>query len=280
MSRLFEVAFARLDRAERSFAEFGAEWDAYANAHPWRTYVCEIDDRIYEIRAEATQAAPPALSLAFSDWLSSLRAALDNGLYAWAAQLSGQDPPPGGDKLQFPIATTPAEFARQARRLSTLPQQIIEMLEKAQPYQSPFGPDTNLLYWLHELARLDRHRTLHIALGRVAEHRVRIGIPAGVRAEVDTSVDPYAAIDGALVIARFTASRRLPIDDILHNPGIGIDPEIREWSGFRIGGRPTTLHRRMRMTAMYMRNHVENMAHHCGVTPAGGFRTFDPDEDE
>lgn len=280
MTRLFEVAFARLDHAAAKQVDFASAWSSYAGAHPWDVNLVDVGGRTFEMVVSVSSAAPPALSLAFSDWLSSLRAALDNGLYAWAAEISGCDPPPDADRLQFPIATTPADYRRQTKRLRSLPDDVVGKLEMAQPYQSPFGLESNLLYWLHELARTDRHRTLHVGLGRVAEHQVRIGYPEGVSVTFDESVDPYDFIDPELVIARFTTSGPVEAARIRFNPGIGIDPEIREWEKFRLDGRKQSLFDRMFYTQVYMRNHVENMAHAAGVIPQGGFRTFDPDETE
>jgi hypothetical protein len=89
---------------------------------------------------------------------------------------TGLNPPPDAEKLQFPICITRAEFRKQAKRLATLPGDIVEKLEKTQPCQSPYGPKSNLLFWLHELARTDRHRTPHVELGHIATHKVRVGV--------------------------------------------------------------------------------------------------------
>jgi len=105
---------------------------------------------------------------------------------------------------------------------------------------------------------------------------VRVGLPDGITAEFDETVQPYDFIDGQLVIARFTLSRPLPAAQISFNPMVGIDPEIKEWARFRLAGRKTSLEDRMVYTEIFMRNHLENMALYSGVVPPGGFRTFDP----
>jgi len=258
--------------------QFAAAWQAYVETHPWDVNLLDIDDQTFEIVVAVSSEPLPALASAFSDWLSSLRAALDNALYAWAAEISGFDPPPAADKLQFPIACTPSDFKRQSNRLKTLPETVFAKLEMAQPYQSPYGLESNLLFWLHELARTDRHRTLHVSLGRVAVHKVGIEYPKEISIAFDESVEPYDFIDRKLVIARFTTSRPVDAARIRFNPGIEIDPEIREWEGFRLDGRKQSLWDRMFYTQVYMRNHVEDMAHAAGITPRGGFRTFALDE--
>ncbi|WP_077940474.1 MULTISPECIES: hypothetical protein [unclassified Micromonospora] len=85
--------------------------------------------------------------------------------------------------------------------------QIIEALEKSQPYQSPWGPESNLTWWVNELARKDRHRVLHVGLGRVDEHRIRVAPPSGVTIQFDETVEPYSHIERELVVGRFTVVR-------------------------------------------------------------------------
>ena len=175
----------------------------------------------------------------------------------------------------FPIASTVEEFRQQARRLTDLPAAIVARLERAQPYHSAYGPPSNLLYWLHELARVDRHRRLHLGLGRVSRHRVGVGVPHGIAVVFDEGVRPYAAITRVLVIARFTTSVPLPPSLIQFNPMVEIAPEIAEWADFEMNGSKPPLDERMRMTELFMRNHLENMAYNSNVTPPQGFRTIE-----
>ena len=190
MQALFDAALARLDRAEARHREFGQEWAAYTLAHPWDIDVVGMGNCTYEVFVVMRDPAPQVLSMIFSEWLATLRAALDNGFYAWVADATHQNPPPQAERLQFPICTTP--------------QDLIEM---EQPYQSPYGPRSNLLYWLNELARTDRHRSPHVGLGRTAQHKVRIGVPEGEFAVFDESIKPYNFIDGRHLVARFTTTR-------------------------------------------------------------------------
>jgi hypothetical protein len=68
---------------------------------------------------------------------------------------------------------TRAEWDRQATRYRDLPPEIIEALEAIQPYQAQI-PDWNSLSTLHNLARIDRHRTPH-GLGLYLA-RLRLGV--------------------------------------------------------------------------------------------------------
>lgn len=277
MQQLFDFAFARLDHAESKRREFGDSWNRYISQHPWDIDVRNVTPTTFEILAITREQAPAQLSLAFSDWLATIRAALDNGLYAWVASATGQDPPPMAERIQYPICSTAKEYASQRKRLSGVPVDILDKVEAAQPYQSPYGPKSNLFYWVHELARTDRHRSLHVGLGRVGTHRIRLHLPDDVTATFDDSVKPYRHIVGELVVGRFTTSKaisRFPIKADL--TGVGIDPEIQAWAGFEMAGQHPSLHRRMTYTELFTRNNLENMALFSGIEPLGGFSTLDP----
>jgi len=281
MQDLFSFAFARLDRAEAKRREFGEAWGKYISVHPWDIDVRAVERCEFEILAVVREPAPVELSLIFSEWLASIRAALDNGLYAWVAAATGQDPPPQAERIQYPICSTPQEFRKQAKRLSGVPKEILEKIERAQPYQSPYGPESNLFYWIHELARTDRHRTPHVGLGRVDEHRIRLGVPTGVTAVFDDDVQPYSEIEGELVVARFSTSRPISRYDVVADlTGVGIGPEIRGWAGFNMDGKRQTLWDRFVYTEIFTRNNLESMALFSGVVPPDGFKTLKPGEGE
>jgi hypothetical protein len=268
MQELFDLAFARIDRAEKRRVEFSKAWADYISVHPWDIDVRETEPCTFEILAVMREPAPLELSMLFSEWLAALRAALDNGLYAWVATATGQNPPPKAERIQYPICSTPEEFAGQRKRLTGIPSDILDKLEKAQPYQSPYGPESNLTYWIHELARTDRHRSAHIGIGRVDEHRIRLRVPGGVTATFDESV------------GRFTTSAPVSRFDVVADlRGVGIVPEIRAWAGFTLNGKHTSLWDRMVYTELFTRQYVESMAAFSNVTPPGGFRMIDPSED-
>ena len=274
MQELFDLAFARHDRARAKRREFGECWAKYISVHPWDIDVRNVDPSTLEILAVMREPAPVELALIFSEWLAALRAALDNALYALAAATSGQNPPPQAERVQYPVCSTPEEFKKQAKRLSMLPQHVIEALEKSQPYQSPYGPESNLTYWIHELARKDRHRSLHVGLGRVDEHRIRVAPPSGVTIQFDQTIKPYSHIEGELVIARLTASRPIGPRELKADlRGVAIAPEIRAWADFKLDGKSQSLQDRMTYTQIFTRNHLENMALMGGAAPPDGSKT-------
>lgn len=119
----------------------------------------------------------------------------------------------------------------------------------------------------------DRHRALHVGLGRVDEHRIRVAPPSGVTIQFDETVEPYSHIERELVVGRFTASRPLrPWEITADLTGVAIAPEIQAWAGFRLDGRRQSLQDRMVYTEIFTRNHLENIALMGGCVPAGGFQ--------
>lgn len=278
MTELFDAALARVDRAASKRREFGDTWGHYVGRHPWDIDVRTVGPCTLEILARTRETAPVELSLIFSEWLSTMRASLDNGLYAWVAAATGANPPEHAERIQYPICSSRGEFDNQAKRLrAAVPSDILEKVEKAQPYQSPYGPRSNLFYWVHELARTDRHRTPHVGLGRVDRHRIKLEIPLAATVTFD-DVQPYAEIDGELVLARFTADVPLRPGDIKADlRGVEIGPEVRAWADFNLDGNRKPLHDRMVYAEIFTRNALENMALYSGVVPSGGFHTFDPD---
>ncbi|QDO89818.1 hypothetical protein FNH13_16975 [Ornithinimicrobium ciconiae] len=158
-----------------------------------------------------------------------------------------------------------------------LQEHVVEALEKSQPYQSPYGPESNLTYGIHELARKDRHRSLHVGLGRIDEHRIRVAPPPGVTIEFDQTVKPYSHIEGELVVGRFTASRTIRPREIKADlRGVAIAQEIQAWAEFKLDGKSQSLQDRMIYTEIFTRNHLENIALMGGAVPPDGYRTFEP----
>lgn len=158
----FEIRLlnARLERAEQHFKTFGLVWAQYLDNDPHTLDRTAEDDGTVIVRLRRTLPLPVELSVAFGELLYELRAALDNCLYAVAVLVSGQNPPPNAARLEWPIRLTPGEWKNQAARYQYLPSEIAQALEAIQPYQAQL-PDWNCLAILHELARVDRHRSMH-----------------------------------------------------------------------------------------------------------------------
>lgn len=108
-------------------------------------------------------------SLTVGDIVHNLRCALDHHIYAIAIHESGQNPPPGGNGLMFPICDSAANFRDQSkRRLSTLSSGVRAAIETIQPYNRPHETLPPLLAILRDFSNADKHRLLHLAYSAVS----------------------------------------------------------------------------------------------------------------
>jgi hypothetical protein len=166
----FEIRLlnARVDRAKQHFEAFGHTWAEYLAARPHSLDHTVEEDGIVVLRLLRRTPLPVELSLVFGEFLYELRAALDNCLYAAAVLVSGENPPPSATRLEWPIRLTPKEWKDQSKRYQDLPLELVEALEAIQPYQAEL-PGWNSLGILHDLARVDRHRSPH-GLGLYLAH--------------------------------------------------------------------------------------------------------------
>lgn len=166
----FEIRLlnARVDRAKQHFEAFGHTWAEYLAARPHSLEHAVEEDGIVVLRLSRRTPLPVELSLLFGEFLYELRAALDNCLYAAAVLVSGENPPPSATRLEWPVRLTPKEWKDQSKRYQDLPLEIVEALEAIQPYQAEL-PGWNSLGILHDLARVDRHRSPH-GLGLYLAH--------------------------------------------------------------------------------------------------------------
>lgn len=151
---------ARIERARKHYAEFGEVWEKYLSDRPHSLEHTGEEDGTVAVRLLRTVPLPVALSISFGEFLYELRAALDNCLYAAAVLVSGQNPPPSANRLEWPIRLTYKDWKDQAKRYQDLPPELVSALEAIQPYNAELS-GWNSLGILHDLARVDRHRSPH-----------------------------------------------------------------------------------------------------------------------
>lgn len=225
-AQLFDAAWHRWGRAEQHQAALVEVWNSYIETHPYDFHLDLIDDGVYVARVSAMEPTPPAFEVVLGEWLYNLRTALDYVIWATAAHVSGQLPPPDESMLQYPIYDTEEAWKRNSRRLRSLAPHHREMLRTMQPFAS--DRDANYLGWLNRLARIDRHRQLVAGTARLAEFEPVVQVPAdcGITMEWGDRV----LINGSADIARITVRPWTPDTTVSMNPRAGIDPEIAEWS--------------------------------------------------
>ncbi len=96
------------------------------------------------------------------DAVHNMRSALDHLVYTMAIRVSGQDPPPDFNRLQFVILDDPTHWAGQLWHLKPLSDEMRALMESIQPYKAtPLERvQYDLLRWLRELDDADKHRAI------------------------------------------------------------------------------------------------------------------------
>jgi hypothetical protein len=224
----YSVAKSRLHRAIAHGEHLGQLWSAMP---PGR--LCTPRARVDPtgngvLIASDVGEIPDELPLLLGEMLYQLRSALDSCIYQAAVYATKQDPPPDEGKLEFPITTNPKEWPSLAkRRLSDLPTPIQEAIERIQPYNNQSLPPEELiksvnrsLGILHELARKDRHRRLHVVGSWPIDIKPVFTLPEGVIVD-RLEVKPPAILKEGTVIAKFH------LTGLGSGAGAHINPQLR-----------------------------------------------------
>jgi hypothetical protein len=227
----FEAAWQRIDRAETHRKAAAQAWNDWIEGNPYSFSLAHYGKGNFGLTVDQEEPAPPEMSILIGEWLYNLRCSLDYAIYDAAVCVSGKNPPPQKGQLQYPVCFTEADYRNNEYRLKPLADQHRAMIEHMQPYRHD-NPDDSALGWLHKLARIDRHRSLHVVTAYAAE------------------MNPLVEIDGATgdVIVKFTRGERVITDrqaeiarftvrpwndewKVQVNPQTGLDPEIVDWVG-------------------------------------------------
>lgn len=108
------------------------------------------------------------LALELGEFFYQLRAALDGIIFKTAEIKSSPNPPANENSLEFPICPNRKKFESSAIYTGPFPDELKTWLQSVQPYNAPYSSDPNIIEYgrrlqlLHDCARKDRHRKLHI----------------------------------------------------------------------------------------------------------------------
>ncbi len=162
---------AKLQHAESHLNSIKDEVRAWMDSNPYSiSKQTKSDSTRYSLILRINKEPPlQRWSLFVGDIVHNLRCVLDHLVYAIAIHESGQEPPPSGNKLMFPICDTSAKFRGESnRRLVTLSDSIRAAIETVQPYNRPHEKLPPLLAILRDFNNTDKHRLLHLAYSAVS----------------------------------------------------------------------------------------------------------------
>jgi hypothetical protein len=218
----------KLHRASQHFKQLKAQVRGWEEGQGYTLWVVpDPDPPCYVVRAEVVRPVEEEpFPLVLGDFLQNARAALDYiagalgnvGAGGWMTE---------SDALatMFPITRSPERFAQVVeRRLPTITEPVRAAIEDLQPYKTGGDfPELEPLWILNELARLDRHRFLHVGAERIGSLSLNPNTSRNVRVEdlqvTEGPVD-FAIVDGleeaeveggedSAILARLTA---VPVD--------------------------------------------------------------------
>lgn len=198
-----EILRDRARRAGDIRNEIGRIWSEYLEKRPRRLGAIPSDDESWFLVIKTVLPLPVRLSTLFGEWLYELRAALDGLAYHLAVRDSGANPPPAERGVYFPIFTDSAKFDSPDHRgkMQAISDDTFKLLRHIQPFKDVLDHRSNVLWWIDELARIDRHRRGHALAAHVMNMRVGLEEP--------------------LLLVRMLLPdppRPLPIDDLLPTP--------------------------------------------------------------
>jgi hypothetical protein len=169
MPRLLIDAWKRIERARTHGLAFKAECERIINPATYTT-VPEMNSDWTRgtIKAVTNVVSKNDIALELGELFYQLRAALDAAVYQVAVMQHGSEPPPDENRIEFPICPTPEAFNRNPINKPPFPQPLRDWLETIQPYNTAktealkYSALNRKLEIVHDCARKDRHRRLHI----------------------------------------------------------------------------------------------------------------------
>lgn len=242
---------ARLERAQMHHREFGRIWNEFLTGGEALPL---YDSRVIEATRMEHQPYLPSVSvdpagrgaihvapidlpreelaLEFGEFLYQLRAALDSLVYETAIHVSGEDPPPNAEELEFPIRPSQASFDNAARKIAPLAHHHRVWIEEFQPYHAEYATEglrltAETLEVINDLARKDRHRGLRVIASWGSNKVPEIALPAGTSLEwLKVTEDGPLEHEGE--IATFQIRNWTPGLEMHANPNLMIDVTVED----------------------------------------------------
>jgi hypothetical protein len=155
----------KLARAQEHLEMLDGEIVSFLEREPYRiAYERNSDGTEHVFRVNVAEYAPLALSVIIGDCLQNTRSALDHLVWQLAI-LSGKRATPRR-QTAFPICDTPGAFTSKGTKdkIADLTAQYRAQIKSLQPFNIS-EPTKHWLWHLNELARVDRHRILHVVGG-------------------------------------------------------------------------------------------------------------------
>jgi hypothetical protein len=152
----------KLHRARQHVQTLNAQVASFGDRDPY-AFVEQLEPQLgqHVVRVKVQREPLPMWSALVGDALQDMRAALEHLAYALAVAYSGEPDDP--EKVSFPITDTLGKFnAVRKQKIGLIDPAAQALIQEVQPYHRGDRAEFHSLMVLDDLARVDRHRTLHI----------------------------------------------------------------------------------------------------------------------
>jgi hypothetical protein len=167
--RRFEDSWKRIDRAMIHGKAFTAECEGLIDPKSYKTGVEHKGDGTFVVVVRASQLPEHNVAIELGELFYQLRAALDALIFKATETESFPNAPASEDRIEFPIYPADnGKFESSAVYKGPLPKELKDWLKAIQPYNAAKSSNPwvvevgRRLGLLHDCARKDRHRRLHV----------------------------------------------------------------------------------------------------------------------
>ncbi len=175
---LFADSRARIERAIVHAKSITQEWTSLIDPNQRADTRIEKRSDTRYVAVSILKVAPANdIAILIGEFFYQLRAALDAAMYKSLVLQDGKDPPDGANRVEFPIYDDEKQFDKCLAMKSSLPQQFKDLLRSIQPFAGETTSEWGLkelgrrLEVLHDCARKDRHRRLHVVMASITKLR-------------------------------------------------------------------------------------------------------------
>ena len=181
MPKPFTDSRKRIDRAIMHAKAFADEWARVGDSKGYTFGEKKEDERTFVFSLiPHPNIVENSLALELGEFFYQLRSALDSAMWYACTLAHGSDPPPNVEnRIEFPIYPYPRPFKDAPFHGLKFPKELSAWLETMQPYSANKVLNNReafvkiVLERIHNGARKDRHRKLHIVVAAVTEVEYR-----------------------------------------------------------------------------------------------------------
>jgi hypothetical protein len=171
-SRVFpDSVVGKIDRAKLHLNALESEVQTFIESKPYEIrHQVNTDPNEKMVVFLPTRPIPSTLPYVLGDLVHNLRSSLDHAVYELTLRHNGA-PVKGSE---FPVFDDRGKFREDApRKIRGLRENTKSMIEKLQPYNlRKEGTTESVLWWLHQLSIIDKHRTIHLCRIQASESQV------------------------------------------------------------------------------------------------------------